>query len=168
MSQYPVLAERSICVFSFGETYHITGWQMGYCVAPAELMQKFRKVHQVILYSVNSPFQLALADFLTEEDEYRKLNSFYQHKRNLFTSFFEDSKYKLVPSKGTFFQLIDFSSVSNVTDREFALSLIENHGVASVPLSIFCHERSKKQIVRVNFAKPDEVLKEAASRLLKV
>lgn len=162
---YPKLAERSVIVSSFGETYHVTGWQIGCCLAPRNISQEFRKVHQVMMYSVNSPYQLALAEFMENKDEYSRLGAFYQQRRDTFLSLMEGTSFKPLTCKGTFFQLFSYESISDEKDYEFALRLIKEYGVATVPLSIFCHEKSKRQILRFNFAKPDDVLKEAVSRL---
>ncbi len=165
VSLYPKLAERSIVISSFGETYHVTGWQIGYCLAPAEIMKEFRQVHQVMLQSVNSPFQLALADYLDRKEEYQKLREFYQKRRDYFLELMEGSKLIPLKTQGTFFQLFSFSEVSEEKDKDFVIRLIKEFGVAVMPISAFCHEKSKKRIIRINFAKPDEVLKEAAHRL---
>nr|WP_321406439.1 methionine aminotransferase [uncultured Carboxylicivirga sp.] len=162
---YPILAERSIIIASFGESYHVTGWQIGFCLAPEEIMREFRKVHQVMVQSVNSPFQLALADFMEEKEEYRGLRSFYQERRNFFLDLMEESKFKPIVSQGTFFQLFDFSEASDEADKDFAIRLIKELGVAVMPISAFLHEKSKRQVVRINYAQPDEILIEAANRL---
>lgn len=162
---YPKLAERSIIVSSFGESYHVTGWQIGCCLAPEAISREFRRVHQVMMYSVNSPYQLALAEFMDDKDEYKRLSSFYQQRRDYFLELMVSSRFKPIPSKGTFFQLFSFEDISDENDRDFALQLIKEHGVATVPISVFCHEKIKKQVLRFNFAKPDEVLLEAANRL---
>jgi len=162
---YPKLAERSIIVASFGETYHVTGWQIACCLAPQAITKEFRKVHQVMVYSVNSPYQLALADFMEEKEEYKKLAAFYEQRRDYFLELMETTRFKPITTKGTFFQLFSFENISDEKDRDFALRLIKEHGVATVPISIFCHEKVKKQVLRFNFAKPDELLREAANRL---
>lgn len=161
---YPILAERSLIISSFGESYHVTGWQVGCCLAPEEIMSEFRKVHQVMVQSVNSPFQLALADYLDKKEEYTNLRGFYQHRRDFFLELMEASKLKPIVSQGSFFQLFNFSEVSNESDKEFAIRLIKERGIATMPISAFMHEKSKKHVIRVNFAQPDEVLIEAAKR----
>lgn len=162
---YPKLADRSIIISSFGETYHVTGWQIGYCLAPKEIMREFRQVHQVMMQSVNSPFQLAIAEYLDHKEEYLKLQAFYQKRRDYFLKLMEGSKLKPIMGKGTFFQLFNFSAISKEKDKDFVIRLIKDHGIAVMPITAFCHEKTKKQIIRVNFAKPDEVLIEAAKRL---
>ena len=161
---YPILAERSIIISSFGETFHVTGWQIGCCIAPEEIMREFRKVHQVMVQSVNSPFQLALADYLDDKEQYMGLNRFYQQRRDMFIELMEQTRLKPVVSQGSFFQLFHYSEVSDEKDRDFVIRLIKEHGIGVMPLSAFMHEKTKKQIIRVNFAQPDEVLIEAAKR----
>lgn len=168
ISLYPKLAERSIVISSFGESYHVTGWQIGYCLAPQEIMKEFRQVHQVMMQSVNSPFQLALADFLDRKEEYKKLSKDYQDRRDYFLGLMEGSRLKPLKSQGTFYQLFNFSDVSEEKDKDFVIRLIKEYGVAVMPISAFCHEKTKKRIIRVNFAKPDEVLQEAAKRLSQI
>ncbi|WP_430814008.1 methionine aminotransferase [Carboxylicivirga sp. RSCT41] len=162
---FPKLAERSMIVSSIGETYHVTGFQIGYCAAPEEIMREFRQVHEAMMYSVNSPFQLAIADFLDEKEEYKKLNAFYQGKRDYFLRLMEGSRFKPLKCSGSFFQLLDYSLVSEEKDRNFVKRLIKEHGIATMPISAFIKERQQRHHIRINFAKPDEVLEEAAKRL---
>ncbi|MCG8582017.1 MAG: methionine aminotransferase [Bacteroidales bacterium] len=162
---FPKLAERSIIVSSVGETYHVTGFQIGYCAAPEEIMREFRQVHEAMVYSVNSPFQLAIADFLDEKEEYKKLNAFYQQKRDYFLRLMEGSRFKPLKCSGSFFQLLDYSQISEEKDRDFVKLLIREHGIATMPISAFIKERQQRHHIRINFAKPDEVLEEAAKRL---
>ncbi|MBK3518240.1 methionine aminotransferase [Carboxylicivirga marina] len=162
---FPKLAERSVIISSFGETYHVTGWQIGYCAAPEEIMREFRQVHEAIIHSVNSPFQMAIADFLEYKDEYKKLNAFYQKKRDDFLRMMHGSKLKPLKCSGTFFQLFDYSQLSEEKDRDFVIRLIKEHNVATMPISAFIKERQQRHHIRINFAKPDEELEEAAKRL---
>ncbi|MCU4155873.1 aminotransferase class I/II-fold pyridoxal phosphate-dependent enzyme [Carboxylicivirga sp. A043] len=165
---FPKLAERSVIVSSIGETYHVTGFQIGYCAAPEAIMREFRQVHEAMMYSVNSPFQLAIADFLDEKEEYKKLNAFYQNKRDKFLNLLEGSRFKALKSSGSFFQLLDYSQISEEKDRDLVVRLIKEHGIAVMPISAFISERQQRHHIRINFAKPDEVLEEAAKRLKEV
>ncbi|TRX72552.1 methionine aminotransferase [Carboxylicivirga sp. M1479] len=165
ISCFPKLAERSVIVSSFGEAYHVTGWQIGYCAAPEEIMREFRQVHEAMMYSVNSPFQLAIADYLDYKEEYKKLSTFYQDKRDAFLRMMQGSKLKPLKCSGTFFQLFDYSRISEEKDRDFVLKLIKEHRVATMPISAFIKERQQRHHIRINFAKPDAELEEAAKRL---
>ncbi len=162
---FPKLAEQSVLVASFGEAYDVTGWQVGYCVAPEEITKEFRQVHEAMVYSVNSPFQLALADFLEDKDEYKKLATFYQSLRDKFRKMMSASRFKAMDCFGTFFQLFDYSRICEDKDKDFVIRLIKEVGVATMPISAFVKERNGRHQLRMNFAKPDEVLEEAARRL---
>ncbi|TAJ13825.1 aminotransferase class I/II-fold pyridoxal phosphate-dependent enzyme [Marinilabiliaceae bacterium JC017] len=168
MALYPKLAERSVIVSSFGETFHVTGWQIGYCLAPAQITKEIRTVQEVAIQSVNSPFQLALAEFLHKPEEYMGLRQFYQQKRDLFNELMEPSRFKPILTKGTFFEIFCYDAISDQNDREFAVKLLEEQGVAATPVSVFFHEKSKKHLLRFNFAKPDELLRKVADRLCKL
>jgi methionine transaminase len=161
-SRFPELAERTIVVSSFGKIFQTTGWKVGYATAPQKLMNEFRKVHQMIVFAVNHPVQLAYAEFLQKEDEYLRWNHFYQQKRDIFASHMKDSRFKLLPCQGTYFQLIDFSSISDEKDTDFANLLTIQHKVATIPVSVFYHEHTDKKVLRVCIAKKDETLIEAA------
>lgn len=163
---YPILADRSIIISSFGETYNVTGWQIASCMASVGIMKEFRKVHQVLIRGVNAPFQLAIADFLDNKEEYTKLNKFYQDRRDFFLELMEESPLKPIVSQGSFFQLFSFAGISKEKDKDFAIRLIKEKSIAVMPISAYMHEKYKKQIIRVNFAQTDEVLREAANRLL--
>ncbi len=165
---FPKLSERSIIVSSLGETYHVTGWQVGYCVAPQEIMKEIRRVHEVMVHSVNSPFQMAMADILDYKEEYTKLAEFYKNKRNTFLEMMEDSGFKPLKCSGTYFQLFDYSQVSDEKDRDFVIRLIKEKQVAAMPISAFINERQHRPHIRINFAKPDDILLEAATRLKSV
>lgn len=168
IARYPKLAERSIIVSSFGKTYHNTGWKIGHVLAPAELMNEFRKVHQFNVFSVNTPIQHALAEFLNEKEHYLSLGSFYQAKRDRFIQLLEDSKFKLKPSEGTYFQLLDYSKISDERDTDYAIRLIKEIGVAAIPVSVFYHEKNEDRFLRFCFAKEDETLEKAAEKLMKL
>lgn len=165
---HPELRKRSFVCGSFGKTYHITGWKMGYCLAPKYLSAEFRKVHQWVTFSSATPLQWALADILLEPSHYLGLSDFYQAKRDLFAAAFANSPWRLLASQGSFFQCMDYSSICQMEDRELAIHLTKEIGVASIPISVFYEKAPKDQyILRFCFAKKDEVLLEAAERLLK-
>jgi methionine aminotransferase len=168
VARYPKLAERSVIVSSFGKTYHTTGWKIGYCVAPANLMAEFRKVHQFLVFSVNTPIQYALADYLENKDAYLQLSAFYQEKRDFFNQLFSASRFKFQPSPGTYFQLLDYSAISNEKDTDFARRLTIEHGVASIPVSVFYHKKTESKFLRFCFAKDNQELEIAAEKLLKL
>jgi methionine aminotransferase len=168
VARYPKLAERSVIVSSFGKTYHTTGWKIGYCVAPANLMAEFRKVHQFLVFSTNTPIQYALADYLENKDAYLQLSAFYQEKRDFFNRLFSASRFKLQPSPGTYFQLLDYSAISNEKDTDFAHRLTIEHGVASIPVSVFYHKKTESKYLRFCFAKDNNELESAAEKLIKL
>ena len=163
---HDVLYPRSFVVSSFGKTYHTTGWKIGYCVAPAALSVEFRKVHQYLTFSTATPMQLALADIMRDEPQhYLQLPAFYKAKRDLFCSLIKDSRFQFTPAKGTYFQLVDYSAISDLPDTEFCLWLIKEAGVAAIPVSVFCETPPNMRLVRFCFAKGDETLRNAAERL---
>jgi methionine aminotransferase len=167
--RYPDLAQRSYCIFSFGKTYHVTGWRIGYCVAPPELIEGFLGIHQFINFSTNTPLQYALADFMRDKPEHAgELAAFYQRKRDLFRDLLAPSGFRLLPSRGTFFQLADYSAISDTTDREFATALTREHGVAVIPVSVFYQDPPPQRLIRFCFAKNDATLRDGAERLLAV
>ncbi|MEJ2053168.1 MAG: methionine aminotransferase [Calditrichaceae bacterium] len=167
-SRYPELRERSMVISSFGKTYHTTGWKIGYCAAPNELSVEFRKVHQFLTYAVNTPIQMAYADFLDHKNLYLQLAEFYQQKRDLFAELIKDSRFKLLPCRGTYFQLADYSAVSDENDFDFCKWLTTEFKVAAIPTSVFYHEQDDHKIVRFCFAKQDETLQKAAERLCRI
>jgi methionine aminotransferase len=167
--QYDGFRSRGIAVFSFGKTYHNTGWKMGYVVAPPEITHAFRTVHQFLLFSVNHPMQHALAEFLQESPQHhRELPAFYQAKRDLFLSLIEPSRFTFSPAKGTYFQLLDYTNISDKSDTEMAEFLTREHGVASIPLSPFYKSGSQDKVLRFCFAKSDDTLQKAAALLCKI
>jgi methionine aminotransferase len=164
--RFPDLAERSFCVFSFGKTYHVTGWRIGYCVAPPALTEMFLGIHQFINFSTNTPMQHALADFMRDHPRHHlELSDFYQRKRDVFRGLLASSPFSLLPSSGTFFQLADYSAISDLPDRDFAAWLTRQHGVAVIPISVFYEQPPDQRIIRFCFAKNDETLRAAAQRL---
>lgn len=164
--RYPELAARSFVVSSFGKTYHATGWKIGYCVAPAALMTEFRRVHQFVQFCVVTPMQWALADFLESDPQhYLDLPAFYQGKRDRFCQLLESSRFRFTPSAGTYFQLLDYSAISDEPDTAFARRLTVEAGVASIPVSVFCAEPPGGSYLRFCFAKAPETLERAAGIL---
>ena len=168
VSRYPELAERSFVVSSFGKTYHTTGWKIGYCLAPAPLSKEFQRVHQFLTFASNTPIQYAYAEFMKNKDIYLNLSAFYQQKRDTFLSLIENSRFKALPCHGTYFQMLDYSSISHVSDVEFSKQLTTEHGVASIPPSVFYHRQVDHKVLRFCFAKKDETLEKAAEKLCKI
>lgn len=167
---HPELKERSFAVFSFGKTYHATGWKIGYAVAPRALTEELRKIHQYLTFAAVTPLQHALADFIRERPEhYLSLPDFYREKRDLFVELLAPSRFELVPARGTYFQLADYGRISSEPDTEFARRLTIEHGVAVIPISVFCAEPPPgATLVRFCFAKQEQTLRDAAARLCKV
>ncbi|MDM2772199.1 pyridoxal phosphate-dependent aminotransferase [Citrobacter sp. Cpo126] len=161
------LRERAVAVSSFGKTYHMTGWKVGYCVAPAAISAELRKVHQYLTFSVNTPAQLALADMLREDPaHYRELPAFYQKKRDVLVNALRDSRLEILPCEGTYFLLVDYSAVSSLNDVEFCQWLTTEVGVAAIPLSVFCADPFPHKLIRLCFAKQESTLLPAAERLV--
>ncbi len=165
---FPVLAERTFIVASFGKTFHNTGWKVGYCLAPSALMEEFRKVHQFNVFSVHHPTQVALADYLKTPSNYLELGDFYQKKRDLFLSLIKDSRFEFTPSKGTYFQLLNFKNMTSEGDFDFAIRLTKEHKIASIPISVFNEDNLDTKVLRFCFAKTDDTLKKAAEILCKI
>jgi methionine aminotransferase len=164
------LRERAFVISSFGKTYHATGWKIGYCVAPASLTAELRKVHQFLTFAIASPLQYALADFMTEHPEHEaELAAFYEERRDRLCALLRGSRLTLRPAEATYFQLVDYSALSDSPDVEFARELIEQHGVAAIPLSPFSAEPPPgERLLRLCFAKADATLVEAARRLVAI
>ncbi|MBL7919385.1 MAG: methionine aminotransferase [Bacteroidia bacterium] len=156
------LAAQSVIVSSFGKTVHTTGWKIGYVAAPKELMAEFRKVHQFLVFAVNHPFQLALADFLSDAKNYSELKHFYQNKRDLFLKLTKDSKLKPLKTSGTYFQLMSYKTISEEADTDFAIRLTKEKKLATIPLSVFYTNKYDNKVLRFCFAKKDETLQQAA------
>ncbi len=160
------LAARSFAVFSFGKTYHATGWKLGYCVAPAALSAELRRVHQYVTFSSTTPLQQALAEYLVAHPEHhRELPAFYQERRDYFAALLEPTKFRALPAPGTYFQLADYSAISELPDVEFARWLTIEHGVATIPVSVFYERPPDVKLVRFCFAKENATLDAAARRL---
>jgi methionine aminotransferase len=159
------LAARTFVVGSFGKTYHTTGWKVGYTVAPAALTAEFRKVHQFVTFSTNTPVQYAIAEFLSTRRGLDDLSPFFQTKRDLFLELMQGSRFTPLPCRGSYFQLMDYSAISSEDDVAFAVRMTKEHGVASIPTSPFLHRTAAPKVVRFCFAKKDETLREAADRI---
>lgn len=159
------LRNRSLIVYSFGKTFHATGWKTGYCLGPEQLMKEFRKVHQFLVFSVNTPLQVALANYLKNEEHYLSLPTFYQDKRDYFTSLIEGSKFKFSPCKGSYFQLLDYSDFSDEKDTDLAIRLTKEFGIASIPVSVFYSSDVDTKMLRFCFAKDNETLERAAEKI---
>lgn len=168
LCSYNGLAERTIIVASFGKTFHATGWKMGYALAPERLMKEFRKTHQFIVFAVNTPIQYALAEYMQDESLFNNLASFYQKKRDYFLDLIKDSRFKPINSHGTYFQVLDYSEISDLPEMEFAEKLIKEHNVASVPVSAFYQHKVDNKMLRFCFAKKEETLEKAAKLLCEI
>lgn len=165
MARHAELAARSFIIGSFGKTYHVTGWKVGYAVAPAALSAEFRKVHQFVTFSTMTPVQHAIAEMMSAPERLRELGPFYQAKRDLFLHLMEGSRFRPLPCRGSYFQLMDYSAITDESDADFAIRLTKEHGVASIPTSPFLYASSAPRVLRFCFAKKDETLERAAERL---
>jgi len=163
--RFPDLFQRSLITYSFGKTFHSTGWKIGYCVAPQRLMKEFRKVHQFNVFSVNTPMQYAIADFMADPNEYLSLNNFYQQKRDFFLESMKGARFRPISCKGTYFQLFDYSEISDEKDTEFAKRMTREFGVASIPVSVFYSNGRDEKVIRLCFAKTEELLARAGEVL---
>jgi len=168
LSRHPELAARSFVVGSFGKTYHLTGWKVGYAVAPAAMTAELRKVHQFVTFSTTTPMQHALADVLATREGLDALPGFFQRKRDLFLELMEGSRFVPLPCRGSYFQLMDYSAVGQEEDAAFAIRLTTEHGVAAIPTSAMLYRSRAPRVVRFCFAKRDETLQAAAERLRRI
>jgi methionine aminotransferase len=160
------LAARSFVISSFGKTYHATGWKVGYCIASKALTDEFRRVHQYVMFATTTPMQLALAHYLVEAPEhYLRLPEFYREKRDYFAALLQESRFELLPVRGTYFQLAAYGALSDKTDVEFARWLTVEHGVASIPVSVFCERAPRERLIRFCFARERDTLAAAAAKL---
>lgn len=166
--RYPALLKNSFVTFSFGKVFHITGWKMGYCVAPAHLMAEYRKVHQYLCFSVNTPMQYGLAKFLQQPDQYLGLPAFFQEKRDYFLSLMKDTRFTPLHSSGSYFQLMKYDRISDERDKDFSIRITKEFGVASIPVSAFYEDGKDDHVVRFCFAKKHETLEKAVERLRKI
>ncbi len=163
--RFPELFQRTLITYSFGKTFHSTGWKIGYCVAPEHLMKEFRKVHQFNVFSVNTPMQYAIADFMSNPNEYLSLNHFFQQKRDFFLETMNGARFRPIPCKGTYFQLFDYSEISDEKDTNFAKRITCEFGVASIPVSVFYSNGRDEKVVRFCFAKTEDMLAQAGEVL---
>ena len=165
---YPELYARTLAIYSFGKTYHNTGWKTGYCVAPPELTREFRKVHQFNVFSANHPMQAAFADFMADPAEYLGLPAFYQQKRDVFLNAMSATRFRPLHCAGTYFQLFDYSGISDEPDLDFCKRLTTEFGVAAIPVSSFFSDLKDEKVIRLCFAKTEDLLEQAGEKLAKV
>ncbi len=168
MARYPAIAERAVVISSFGKTYHTTGWKIGYCAAPEPLLAEVARVHQWVTYAVNTPIQRAYAEVVARDPSCADVTAFYQAKRDRFLTLIRDSRFRPLRSRGTFFQVLDYSAITSEADAAFARRLLLEHGVASIPISPFLTGVDPGPVLRFCFAKRDETLEAAAERLRRV
>ncbi|MBC7890184.1 MAG: aminotransferase class I/II-fold pyridoxal phosphate-dependent enzyme [Ferruginibacter sp.] len=166
--RYPDLLERSFVCFSFGKTYHCTGWKMGYCVAPAAMMKEFRKVHQFNCFSCNTPLQFALADYIQQKEPYQQLGTQLQQKRDYFQQLMGQTKFKALPSYGSYFQLYSYEGITEEREKDFATRLTKEYGVATIPVSAFYADGKEDKVLRFCFVKKEATLEAAVNRLIKL
>ena len=168
MLRYPDLAAKSFVISSFGKTYHTTGWKIGYCVAPPDLSKEFRSVHQFLTFASNTPIQHAYAEFMQNSAHYLALCDFYQQKRDKFLTLMKESRFAPLPCAGTYFQMMDYTAISDEADETFARRMTIEHGVAAIPPSVFYHDRRDHKVLRFCFAKQDRTLEQAAEILCRI
>ncbi|WP_353127176.1 methionine aminotransferase [Parapedobacter pyrenivorans] len=168
VAHYETLRERAFVVVSFGKLYHTTGWKVGYCLAPPQLTAEFRRVHQFNVFSVNTPVQYALADFLRDDQAYAALSAFFQEKRDFLIEALETTPFRPLPCEGTYFLLADYSAISQLPEQAFSEVLTARHGVATIPISAFYHDTRNQHLIRICFAKKTKTLAQAVERLRKV
>ncbi|MEO0008517.1 MAG: hypothetical protein RJA20_2713 [Bacteroidota bacterium] len=166
--RYPALYQRSLAIYSFGKTYHNTGWKTGYCVAPPELTKEFRKVHQFNMFSANHPMQAAFADFMRKKEEYLGLPEFYQRKRDIFLQAMSATRFRPLHCSGTYFQLFSYSDISDEPDLDFCKRLTTDFGVAAIPVSSFYSNLKDEKVIRLCFAKTEDILEKAGKLLERV
>ena len=166
--KYPELMARSFVCFSFGKTYHCTGWKLGYCVAPSELMKAYRKVHQFNAFSCDTPKQLGIAEYMTNQEAYLTLGAMYQAKRDYLRNLLAPTSFKCIPSSGSYFESYSYVAISDESDKVFAERLVKEFGIAVIPMSAFYHNGTDHKVIRLCFAKKEATLDAAAACLLKV
>lgn len=166
--KHPELLARAFVCFSFGKVYHCTGWKLGYCIAPQSLMQEFRKIHQFNAFCCDTPKQVALAQFLQNKDAYLNLGSFMQQKRDYFQQLMAGTKFKPLPSHGSYFQIYSYKDLSDEKEKDYAVRLTKEAGVATIPVSAFYRKEENNQVLRFCFAKSEATLEAAAERLIKL
>jgi methionine aminotransferase len=168
MARYSELRQRSFIIASFGKPFHATGWKVGYCLAPGHLMNEFRKVHQFLVFCVNAPMQVGIAEYLKNEEHYLSLKGFFQQKRDYFRDALKSSRFELLPCSGSYFQSVRYGRISNEKDADLAIRLTKEIGVASIPVSAFYNMGTDHHVLRFCFAKRQETLDKAVDRLIKV
>ena len=166
--RHPDLLERSFVCFSFGKVYHCTGWKLGYCISSPELMNEFRKVHQFNCFSCHTPSQVGLAKFLTDKASYLSLSAFMQQKRDRFRDLMSSSRFTPLPSYGSYFQLYKYDRISDESDKDLAIRITKEYGVATIPVSAFYQSGKDDKVIRFCFAKKEETLEKAAEKLIKI
>jgi methionine aminotransferase len=164
----PILAQQSIVTFSFGKSLHVTGWKIGYCVAPEKLMNEFRKVHQFNVFSCNTPTQYGIAEYIETQKPFKGVSKMYQQKRDLFLDLIKESRFEFVPTEGTYFQLLNYKNISTEKDIGFANFLTKEHKIASIPVSVFYKSQKDDNVLRFCFAKEDKTLIKAAKILCQI
>ena len=167
-SRFKNLKQQSIIISSFGKTVHTTGWKIGYAAAPAELMTEFRKIHQFLVFAVNHPLQMALAEYLSDKNTYIELKHFYQRKRDYFVKLIKNSRFEILNCSGTYFQLLSYKKISDEADTEMAIRLTKEFKLASVPLSVFYKDKTDNKLLRFCFAKKEETLEKAAEIICRI
>jgi methionine aminotransferase len=165
LARRPALAERAFVISSFAKTFHVTGWKVGYCCAPPALTEEFRRVHQFVVFAVATPLQHAIARYLQDRSTYESLPAFYQAKRDRFRAGLSGTRFRLLPCPGTFYQLVDYSAISDESEEHFARRLTSDHGVAAIPVSALYNSPVERRVVRFCFAKKEETLDRALERL---
>jgi len=168
MAKYAELRQRSFIVASFGKPFHATGWKVGYCMAPAPMMLEFRKVHQFLVFCVNAPIQVAIAEYLKNENHYLGLPEFFQQKRNHFRKGLEGTRFEILQCSGSYFQSVRYGKITDEKDADFAIRLTKDFGVAVIPVSAFYGKGTDHHVLRFCFAKRQETLDNAVERLIKV
>ncbi|WP_129715623.1 methionine aminotransferase [Pedobacter sp. SYP-B3415] len=164
---YPELRERSFVIYSFGKLLHATGWKIGYCLAPAHLMAEFRKIHQFNVFSVNTPMQYAIDEYLKEPGHYLSLAGFFQEKRDMFRNLLQQTAFTLLPCAGSYFQCVSYENISTDNDTDMAMQLVRESGVAAIPVSAFYTGKNDQHLLRFCFAKRTETLEKAVDQLIK-
>lgn len=165
---HPLLKERTFACGSFGKTFHVTGWKIGYCLAPKDLTAEFRKIHQFLTFSTSTPMQYALADFLEDSSRYLYLQEFYERKRDLFCEGLKQTTFSFSPAQGSFFQVVSFGHLTDESDVDLAVRITKENGVASIPVSVFYHDKLDHKLLRFCFAKDDSVLEKGIELLTKI
>lgn len=166
--KYPELFQRSFIIFSFGKTYHCTGWKLGYCIAPEHLSKEFRKVHQFNVFSCDTPKQIGIANFMHNREAYLNLGNFYQAKRDLLRELLKDTPLKPIPSSGSYFESYSYATISDESDKQFTQKLVTDFGIAAIPMSAFYHDGTDHKVIRLCFAKENKTLENAAVCLQKL